>query len=54
MKEDDTVYDPEQIAQDHINVMLENYESGILDSYLSDIELSSENINLLSERKFYE
>ena len=54
MKEDETVYDPEQIAQDHINVILEDYESGVLDSYLSDIELSSENANLPSEKKFYE
>lgn len=52
--DDVKTHDPEQIARDHINLMIEECESGILDSRFSDIELSSQNFKNTEDKNSYE
>lgn len=50
--DDVKTHDPEQIARDHTNLMIEDYENGVLDAYISDIELTRDNIMIREEKKF--
>ncbi len=46
-----TGWDPEQIAQDHFNMLLDDYNQGLLESYLSVIESDCPEINI---EKYYD